>query len=47
MRFTIIVALLMHATLLAALYAWVSLADAAMSDCQLTHSYETCVHTLR
>lgn len=47
MRAPIIVGLIMHAILLAALYSWVSLASNAMSNCQLTHSYETCVNTLR
>jgi hypothetical protein len=47
MRATIIVGFILHAILIAALCAWVTLASNAMSDCQLAHSYETCVNTLR
>lgn len=49
MRFTIItLALVICWTFLAlALVPWVTLASNALSDCQQSHSYETCVHTLR
>lgn len=47
MRTPIIVGLIMHAILLAALYSWVSLSAAALDACQQSHSYETCVNTLR